>query len=176
MPSSNAPPLLEFLSCEPDLEHESDQEAPSLLKLQLIPPPVLVTQPDSLRAHPTRSARIFIPINTSMHAGVQSLRDLSIVSPTHPPHASDRDNPTNIHPLSTVRKKPRVSVRIATAANRSRSPVSRTRSEKSDIVIAARSFQNSLGVNSLEENSVRSARSFCGVITLRSPRTTLLTE
>ena len=67
-------------------------------------------------------------------------------------------------------------MKITTATNRSKSPVSQTRLEKSDIMIAARSFRNFLGYNSFGDNSRRSARSFCGAVTLRSCCTTLLTE
>ena len=84
-------------------------------------------------------------------------------------------NPASIHPLSVVRKKPRVPVKITTAANRSRSPISKARSEESDIVIAARSFRNSLGDNSFVDNSRRSARLFCGAVRLRARRSALLT-
>ena len=133
------------------------------------------------RAPYSESANI-LPIDTSTQAGVQSSLDLSIVTPTQPPHASDRDNspvhdnPAIFHPLSVICKKPRVPVRITTASNWSRLPFSRARSEESDIMIAARSFRNSLGDNSLDENSVRSVCLFCCVITLRARRTTLLTE
>ena len=126
--------------------------------------------------------RIFSSIDTSTQDNVQSSLDLSIVTPTQPPHASDRDNspvPHNsasVHPLSTVHKKSRVPVRITTAANGSKSPVSKAQSEESDIVIASRSFRNSLSDNSFGDNSRRSARSFCGAVTLRARRTTFLTE
>ena len=99
------------------------------------------------------------------------------MTPTQSPHASDRDNspvhdnPAIVHPLSVVRKKPRVLVKITTAANRSRSPVSKARSEESDIVIAAQSFRNFLG-----DKSRPRARSFCGAVTLRARRSALLTE
>ena len=103
--------------------------------------------------------------------------NFSIVTPTQPPYASDRDNspvhynPASVHSLSVVHKKPRVPVNITTAANRSKSPVSNARSEEFDIVIAARSFRNSFG-----DNSRRSTRSFCGAVKFRARRTTLLTE
>ena len=86
---------------------------------------------------------------------MQSLLYLSIVTPTQRPHASDRnnssahDNPASVQPLSVVCKKPRVPVKITTAANRSKLPVSKARLEESDIVIAARSFRDSLGDNIL---------------------------
>ena len=67
-------------------------------------------------------------------------------------------------------------MKITTAANRSRSQVSTARSEEPDIVIAARSFRNSLGDNSFGDNSRRNARSFCGAVTHRARRTMLLTE
>ena len=75
LPSTNAPLPIEPLGCDPDLVHELDQEAPSLLKFQLLPPQVLVTQPHSLSVHPTRIPRTFFPIDTSTQAGVQLLRD-----------------------------------------------------------------------------------------------------
>ena len=133
-------------------------------------------QPDSLRARPTHRARIFTPIETSTQAGVQSSLDLSIVTLTQPANAFDCDNPKSVNLLQTVRKKTRVPVKITTAANRSRSPVSSAWSKEPVIVIAAQSFRNSLGDNSLDENFLRSARSFCGAITFRARFSALLTE
>ena len=62
-------------------------------------------------------------------------------------------------------------MRITTVADRSRSPVSSARSEESDTVTAAPIFRNSLG-----DNSLRSAGSFCSAVTHRARRTTLMTE
>ena len=162
--------------------HESISEIPSLLDIQVAEPPTFVTKSHLLRARPTCRARIFSPIDTSTQAGVLSSLDLLIVTPTQLPHASDReyspvhDNPASCHPLSVVREKPRVPVKITTAANRSRSPVSKGRLEESDIVIAARSFRNSFGDNFFNDNFRRSACLFCGAVTLRARRSALLTE
>ena len=99
------------------------------------------------------------------------------MTPTPPPHASDRvkfstpNNSASVHPRSTYRIKPWGSVKIITAANRSRSPDSRSRSEDSDVVIAARSFQNSFG-----DNSFLNVRSLSGLVMARASRAILFTK
>ena len=71
--------------------HESTPEIPSILDIKVAQQTIFVANSHLLSERITRRARIVSVIDTSTHAGVQLLLDLSIVTPTQQPHASHRE-------------------------------------------------------------------------------------
>ena len=152
-----------------------------MLKLQLSPTVTCDSAVFAARAPDSQSAHVFP--DRYVYASQCSIASWSLERDFGPTaHASDHDNPSvpdnfaSVHLLSTVRNKPRVPIKFITAAYRPRSPVSSDWSQESDIVVAARSFPNFLGDQSLVQNSLRSRSLFCGVIKRRARRSMLYTE